>query len=153
MDSDTIITLTADIASAHVSNNSLSAADVPNLIKTVYDALTAVVEPKAPVEEKREPAVSIRSSVKADAIACLECGAKFKMLKRHLSTDHALTPAEYKSRWNLNSEYPLVAPDYAAKRKELALKIGLGRKPKVEAKPAPKKRAPRKAKASAETPE
>lgn len=153
MDSDTIITLTADIASAHLSNNSVSAADVPTLIKTIYDALTATLEPKAPVEEKREPAVSIRSSVKADAITCLECGTKLKMLKRHLSTDHSLTPAEYKARWGLNSDYPLVAPDYAAKRKELAVKIGLGRKPKVDAKPEPKKRAERKEKAPAATAE
>jgi predicted transcriptional regulator len=153
MDSETIITLTADIASAHVSNNSLSAADVPTLIQTVYDALSGVLAPKAPVEEKREPAVSIRSSVKADAIACLECGVKLKMLKRHLSTDHALSPAEYRARWGLHSDYPLVAPDYAAKRKELALKIGLGRKPKSETKPAPKKRGPRKPKAPADTPE
>jgi predicted transcriptional regulator len=89
------------------------------------------------VEEKREPAVSVRSSVKADAIACLECGAKMKMLKRHLSTDHGLIPPNTAARWNLAADYPMVAPDYAAKRKELAVKIGLGRKPKAEVEAAP----------------
>jgi predicted transcriptional regulator len=92
----------------------------------------------------------VRSSVKADAIACLECGAKMKMLKRHLSTDHGLTPAEYRSRWNLAADYPMVAPDYAAKRKELAVKIGLGRKPKAVVEtasaPAPKPKATRRKK-------
>jgi predicted transcriptional regulator len=93
----------------------------------------------------------VRSSVKADAIACLECGAKMKMLKRHLSTDHGLSPAEYRARWNLAADYPMVAPDYAAKRKELAVKIGLGRKPKVvvEVAPAPKPKATRRKKQAA----
>jgi predicted transcriptional regulator len=95
------------------------------------------------VEEKPTPAVSIRSSVKQDAITCLECGQKLKMLKRHLNTDHGLTPIEYKARWGLSADYPLVAPAYAAKRKELALRIGLGRKPgaKVKAKPRGTKKA------------
>jgi predicted transcriptional regulator len=73
--------------------------------------------------------VSVRASVKPDAVTCLDCGAKFKMLKRHLGTDHGITPAEYRVRWNLPADYPMVAPDYAAKRKELAVRIGLGRKP------------------------
>lgn len=90
-----------------------------------------------------EPAVTIRSSVKRDAIICLECGAKLKMLKRHLSTDHNMSPDDYKQRWGLAADYPLVAPDYAARRRELAVKIGLGRKPAAK----PKRRSPRKAKA------
>ena len=104
--------------------------DLPALIQSVYTAFAnAGKAPEAVVvEEKLTPAVSIRSSVKADAVTCLECGFKGKMLKRHLSTDHGLTPAEYKARWNLASDHPLVAPEYAAKRAELAKSIGLGRK-------------------------
>lgn len=136
MENETIITLTADIVSAHVSNNSVAAGDIPTLIQSVFGALAAAGQPAPAVEEKPTPAVSVRSSVKQDAIACLECGGKYKMLKRHLNTDHGLTPIEYKARWGLTADYPLVAPAYAAKRKELALKIGLGRKPgaKVKAK-------------------
>jgi predicted transcriptional regulator len=108
------------------------------LIQSVYTSLAGLGQAPAPVEEKREPAVSVRSSVKADSIACLECGAKMKMLKRHLSTDHSLSPTEYRTRWNLAADYPMVAPDYAAKRKELAVKIGLGRKPSESPKAAAK---------------
>lgn len=136
MDNESIITLTADVASAYLSNNQVTPDDVPAIIKAVYEALSSAGKPVEVVEEKREPAVSIRSSIKPDGITCLECGQKMKMLKRHLTTDHGLSPAEYKARWNLNADYPLVAPDYAAKRAELALKIGLGRKPgTVVAKP------------------
>jgi predicted transcriptional regulator len=145
MADETLLTLAADIVSAHVSHNAVAADQLPVLIQSVYTSLAGLGQAPAPVEEKREPAVSARSSVKADAIACLECGAKMKMLKRHLSTDHGLSPAEYRTRWNLAADYPMVAPDYAAKRKELAVKIGLGRKPKVvvEAAPAPKRKAAR----------
>ena len=129
MQNETVLTLTADIVSAHLSNNSVTADSVPALIRSVYDSLLGLGKSSSPVEEKREPAVSIRNSVKPDTVTCLECGAKLKMLKRHLSTDHDLTPADYKARWGLGADYPLVAPDYAAKRKELAVKIGLGRKP------------------------
>jgi len=128
MDKETIITLAADIVSAHVSNNSVEMGQLPQLIASVYTALANADAPAPVVEEVLEPAVSIRSSVKPDAITCLECGKKLKMLKRHLGTDHGLTPAAYKARWNLNSDYPLVAPEYAARRAELAVKIGLGRK-------------------------
>jgi len=148
---ETLLTLTADIASAHVSHNTIPANAVPALIQSVYAALASLGQPTQVTEEKREPAVSIRASVKPDAITCLECGAKLKMLKRHLDSDHGLTPAEYRARWKLASDYPMVAPEYAAKRKALAVKIGLGRKPKQPAKteaktvPAPKPRR-RKAK-------
>lgn len=128
MDNETLIALAADIVGAHVSNNSVGTADVARLIQTVFGALQSAAQPTAPVEVRPEPAVSVRASVRPDAIACLECGIKFKMLKRHLMTDHGSTPAQYRERWNLNSAYPMVAPDYSAKRKELALKIGLGRK-------------------------
>ena len=129
MADETLIALTGDIVASHVSNNTISTEDLTVLIKSVYDALANVGKTPAVIEEKREPAVSVRSSVKADAIACLECGRKMKMLKRHLSADHGLTIPEYKARWNLTSDYPTVAPDYAAKRTELALANGLGRKP------------------------
>ena len=128
----------ADIVSAHVSNNSVSANDLPGLIQSVYASLAALGQAPEPVAGKLTPAVSVRASVKSDAIACLECGAKFKMLKRHLGTDHGMTPAEYRARWNLAADYPMVAPDYAATRAALARKIGLGRKPGQ----SPKAKAP-----------
>ena len=125
---ETLITLTSDIVAAHVSNNSVAVDDVPALIQNVYGALAGLgAAPE--VEEKPEPAVSVRSSVKADHIVCLEDGKNMKMLKRHLMTDHGLTPAEYRTRWGLPADYPMVAPDYAEKRRVLAKQIGLGRKP------------------------
>ncbi len=127
MNSETVVTLTADVVSAHVSNNTVEASDLPKLIQTVYGAFVAAVQPAEVEPTPLTPAVSVRSSVKPDAITCLECGARFKMLKRHLGTDHNLTPAEYRARWGLASDYPLVAPNYAETRKKLALKIGLGR--------------------------
>ena len=145
MADETLLTLVADIVSAQVSHNSVSAHDLPALIQSVYGSLSRLGEEPAPVEEKREPAVSIRSSIKPDAVVCLECGARFKMLKRHLSTDHKLTPQGYRARWDLPASYPLVAPDYAARRKALAIKIGLGRKPVAAPAPAPAKaKAPRR---------
>ncbi len=126
--SETLITLTSDIVAAHVSNNSVGVEEVPALIQNVYGALAGLgAAPQ--VESKPEPAVSIRASVKNDHIVCLEDGKKMKMLKRHLMTDHGLTPAEYRARWGLPADYPMVAPDYAEKRRVLAKEIGLGRKP------------------------
>jgi predicted transcriptional regulator len=131
---DTLITLTADIVAAHVSNNSVSVGDLPQLIANVHQALTGLGtnEPETP---KLEPAVSIRASVKPDYIVCLEDGKKLKMLKRHLMTHYQMTPADYRAKWGLPADYPMVAPSYAATRKELAHKIGLGRKPKAAAPP------------------
>lgn len=126
--SETLITLTSDIVAAHVSNNNVGVDEVPTLIQNVYGALSGLGA--AQQEEARpEPAVSIRASVKADHLVCLEDGKKMKMLKRHLMTDHGLTPAEYRARWGLAADYPMVAPDYAEKRRTLAKQIGLGRKP------------------------
>jgi predicted transcriptional regulator len=126
---ETLITLTSDIVAALVSNNNVSADEVPSLITNVYGALAALGE-AAPAPEKRpEPAVSIRASVKADHIVCLEDGKKLKMLKRHLMTHYNLTPDQYRQRWGLAADYPMVAPNYAERRRELAKKIGLGRKP------------------------
>ena len=129
MADEALLTFVADIVSAHVSNNSVAPEELPALIGAVYGALTRLGQVEVKVEPKREPAVSIRASVKPDHVVCLECGIKMKMLKRHVMTDHGMSPAEYRSRWGLNADYPLVAPDYAARRKELALRIGLGRKP------------------------
>ena len=125
---ETLITLAADIVAAHLSNNNVPVEEVSILIGNVYSAL-ASLGAAAPAEEKREPAVSIRASVKHDHMVCLEDGKKMKMLKRHLMTDHGITPAEYRERWGLPADYPMVAPDYAEKRRELAKSIGLGRKP------------------------
>jgi predicted transcriptional regulator len=126
--SETLITLTSDIVAAHVSNNSVGVDDLAGLIQNVYGALAGLgAAPQA--EVKPEPAVSVRASVKNDHIVCLEDGKKMKMLKRHLMTDHGLTPAEYRTRWGLPADYPMVAPDYAEKRRTLAKEIGLGRKP------------------------
>jgi predicted transcriptional regulator len=149
MADETLLALVADIVSAQVSYNSVSTSDLPALIQSVYGSLAKLGEAPTPVAEKREPAVSIRSSIKPDAVTCLECGAKFKMLKRHLATDHNMTPDAYRSYWGLPAIYSLVAPDYAAKRKELAVKIGLGRKPVAETVAAPepvKAKAPRRKK-------
>ncbi|WP_353204814.1 MucR family transcriptional regulator [Sphingomonas sp.] len=125
---ETLITLTADIVAAHVSNNSVAVSDLPVLIAHVHGALSGLGGP-APVEViKQEPAVSIRSSIKPDFIVCLEDGKKLKMLKRHLMTHYQMTPEQYRAKWNLPADYPMVAPNYAEQRRTLAKKIGLGTK-------------------------
>ncbi|MDJ0978852.1 MAG: MucR family transcriptional regulator [Erythrobacter sp.] len=126
---ETLITLTSDIVAAHVSNNDVAVDDVPGLITNVFGALSGLGEAAEAAEERPEPAVSIRASVKPDYIVCLEDGKKLKMLKRYLRTNYNMTPEEYRARWNLPSDYPMVAPNYAEKRRDLAKKIGLGRKP------------------------
>lgn len=126
---ETLITLTSDIVAAHLSNNNVDVEAVPELITNVYGALSGLGEEQQQVEERPEPAVSIRASVKPDYIVCLEDGKKLKMLKRYLRTNYDMTPEEYRQRWNLPSDYPMVAPNYAEKRRDLAKKIGLGRKP------------------------
>ena len=126
---ETLITLTSDIVAAHVSNNSISADEVASLITNVYSALSGLGQASAPEEPAPEPAVSVRSSVKKDHIVCLDCGKKMKMLRRHLSSEHGMSPQEYREKWGLGADYPMVAPDYAETRRELAVKIGLGRKP------------------------
>lgn len=127
---ETLITLTSDIVAAHVSNNSVGVAELATLINNVYGALAGLGQAAAaPEAAPLKPAVSIRSSVKNDKIVCLDCGVELKMLKRHLMTHHGLAVDEYKARWNLPADYPVVAPAYAEKRRDLAVKIGLGRKP------------------------
>jgi predicted transcriptional regulator len=125
---DMLLTLTADIVAAHVSNNSVAVNDLPNLIQNVHAALNGISHAASAPEPKPEPKVSIRSSVKSDAIACLECGKRQKMLKRHLMTNHQMTPADYRQKWGLSSDYPMVAPNYAEQRRTLAKSIGLGTK-------------------------
>ena len=122
-----LLALTADIVSAHVSNNNVAAGDVPALIQSVFVALSGVTSEPV-IEEKREPAVAIRASIKPDYLICLEDGAKLKMLKRYLRTNFDLSPEDYRAKWGLSRDYPMVAPNYAATRKELAIKSGLGRK-------------------------
>ncbi len=127
--SETLITLTSDIVAAHVSNNDVSVDDVPALITNVYGALAELGHDVEEEEVRPDPAVSVRASVKPDYLVCLEDGKKLKMLKRYLRTNYDMTPEEYRARWNLPADYPMVAPNYAEKRRELAKKIGLGRKP------------------------
>ena len=123
-----LITLTSDIVAAHVSNNSVAVSDLPLLIQNVYGALSQLSTTPAAPEVKQEPAVSIRASIKPDYIVCLEDGKKLKMLKRHLMTHYQMTPDDYRLKWNLPADYPMVAPNYAEQRRTLAKKIGLGTK-------------------------
>ena len=155
------IELAADIVSAYVSNNSVPAADVSVLLNSVYAALTKTAkgqqeEPKAELV----PAVSVRKSVTPDAIICLEDGKSFKSLKRHLRTTYDMTPEQYRAKWNLPADYPMVAPNYAKARSELAKTMGLGQQRKKsvaaaeaaanDAAPAKPKRAAVKAAATSE---
>ncbi len=120
-----LLEATSRIVTAHVSNNTVAPADLPRLIITVHQALTDLGEkPLSPAA----PAVSIKRSVRPDYIICLDDGKKFKMLKRHLRTTYNMSPEEYRAKWNLPSDYPMVAPKYAEQRSELAKKFGLGRK-------------------------
>ena len=121
-----LLELTTKIVAAHVSHNAMPAADLPRLIATVHETLANLrPEEAAP---RPEPAVSIKQSVKPEYIVCLDDGKKLKMLKRHLRTAYNMSPDEYRKKWGLPADYPMVAPKYAAVRSELAKKIGLGRK-------------------------
>jgi predicted transcriptional regulator len=146
--SENLIMHTTDIVVSYVANNSVGAQDLSSLIQNVHATLSSLGS-GTKEEPRPDPAVSIRTSVKNDHLVCLEDGKKFKMLKRHLMTDHGMTPAEYRARWDLPSSYPMVAPDYAAMRGDLARKIGLGRKPGE--KPGPGKSASKKPAAKAQT--
>jgi predicted transcriptional regulator len=122
-----LLPLVADIVSAHLSNNSVPVAELPNLIRDIYRALSTVGEAEIP-SERPEPAVPAKKSVFPDYIVCLEDGKKLKMLKRHLRTAYNMTPQEYRERWGLPPDYPMVAPNYAKQRSKLAKQIGLGTK-------------------------
>lgn len=124
-----LLAFTTEIVSAHVANNETSAAELPKLIQEVYRALAGMIAPE-PETEQLQPAVPVKKSIFPDYIVCLEDGKKLKMLKRHLKTAYNMTPDEYRARWNLPADYPMVAPNYAERRSGLAKKIGLGMRSK-----------------------
>ena len=149
IDSATLLDLTARIVSAYAGNATLSPSELTDVIGSVSRALSqlssATVEPEP---KELAPAVPVKKSVTADFIVCLEDGKKLKMLKRHLMSTYGMTPADYRTKWNLPRDYPMVAPNYAATRSQLAKKIGLGKspaKPVVPVKPAARRGRPRKA--------
>lgn len=124
-----LVELTADIVSAYVSNNTIVASDLPSVIQDVHDALNrASVKAGQPSREELKPAIAVKKSVTADYIVCLEDGKKFKSLKRHLRTHYDMSPEEYREKWGLPHDYPMVAPNYAAARSALAKKMGLGQR-------------------------
>lgn len=141
-----LVELTADIAAAYVGANKISPTDVASLIASIHGALAGTTAPAVPDAAPREPAVPVRSSIKHDYIVCLEDGAKLKMLKRYLRTRYDMSPEDYRAKWGLPRNYPMVAPAYAETRRGLAHAIGLGRKKPVEVEvevvaPATKKKA------------
>lgn len=122
-----MLKMTADVVSAYVGNNSLSPTQIPDVIKTVYGSLNALSEQKA-ANAAPKPAVPVRRSVTPDYIICLEDGKKLKMLKRHLRTTYGMSPEDYRAKWGLPADYPMVAPNYAKQRSDFAKRIGLGRR-------------------------
>ena len=129
MEQDNLIELTADVVSAYVSNNSIQSSDLPALISEIHAALHQTLGgPAEPVPEPQKPAVPVKKSVTPDYIICLDDGKKFKSLKRHLRTHYDLTPEDYREKWGLPADYPMVAPNYAKARSMLAKKMGLGQK-------------------------
>ena len=130
---DDLRRLAAEIVAAYVSANSVSTAQLPDVIRSVVDALASLDgQAEAPKAEALKPAVSIRKSITPDYLVCLEDGRKLKMLKRHLRTTYDMSPQEYREKWGLPADYPMVAPNYAARRSEFAKQIGLGRKAAAE---------------------
>lgn len=137
---DELLELTTAVVAAYVGNNTVSTNEIPELISSVYGKLSALGTGATEAETTQKPAVPVKRSVKKQALVCLECGRDQKMLKRHLAAAHDMTPEQYRAKWRLPFDYPMVAPDYADKRRELAKQIGLGRKP---ARPAPKRKTSR----------
>ncbi len=133
---DRLLTLAAQIVAAHVGNNTVAVADIPALIGTVYQSLSRIGSGVNSTEARTEPAVPVRRSVMPEYIICLEDGKKLKMLKRHLKTSYNMTPDQYRERWGLPSDYPMVAPNYAKQRSKLAKQIGLGTSRKARQKAA-----------------
>jgi predicted transcriptional regulator len=148
IDRSELLALSAEIVAAHVGNNAVAGADVSGLIQSVFDTLRGLASDEPAVSVELTPAVPIRRSVTDEHIVCLEDGKKLKMLKRHLMTDHGLTPEEYRARWGLRPDYPMVAPTYSAQRQALAKQIGLGRKP-APLPPAPEPKPKRRRKSEA----
>lgn len=124
--SNETLALTTNIVAAHVSNNSVAVSDLPKLIRDVYETLNKVEQDGGAPAERPTPAVPVKKSVMPDYIICLEDGKKLKMLKRHLKTAYNMTPEEYREKWGLPADYPMVAPNYAKQRSRLAKEIGLG---------------------------
>jgi len=143
------VSIAADIVAAYVSNNPLPVGELPKLIGDIHAALKGIGTPATEPVVKQEPAVSIKKSVTADFIICLEDGKKFKSLKRHIGVHYNLSPEEYRQKWNLPADYPMVAPNYAATRSALAKASGLGRK--AAAPPAAAEKPKRAARAAAAT--
>ena len=133
IDKSEILALTSEIVSSHVSNNPVPAADLPAVIHSVFEKLTELANEMPEEKVELVPAVPIKKSITDDFIVCLEDGKKLKMLKRHLKTAYDMTPEDYRAKWGLSADYPMVAPSYARKRQELAKEIGLGRKPRKPA--------------------
>lgn len=144
-DNAELLTLTADIAAAYVSNNTVQASDVPSVIQTIYRALAGVGSAAAaPTPEPQKPAVPIKKSITPDFLISLEDGKKYKSLKRHLRTQYNMSPEDYRAKWGLPKDYPMVAPNYAASRSALAKSMGLGRGGAAKsAKPAAKAKTAR----------
>lgn len=125
-----LLELTTEIVSSHVANNPVAIQDIPDLIRQVYGTLTTIDQGPSAQADRPQPAVPIKRSITPDHIICLEDGRKLKMLKRHLKTAYNMTPEDYRERWGLPADYPMVAPNFAKQRSNLAKKIGLGRKPR-----------------------
>ncbi len=142
-----LLGLTAEIVSAHVSNNPVSITDLPNVIQEVYRTLQTLGQPVAPPPERPQPAVPIKKSITPEYLICLEDGKKLKMLKRHLKTAFNLTPDQNREKWGLGADYPMVAPNYTKHRSTLAKKIGLGPKPRTKPAPPARGRGARNAEA------
>jgi len=133
MENEQLVQLTADIVAAHVANNNVAVGDVGNLVQRVYEALSVLEKPGTSTQAvEKTPVVSVRASIKPEFIVCMECGAKQRMLKRHLMTAHGMTPDQYRTDYGLPREYPMVAPNYSEQRRSLAHAIGLGRKKSVD---------------------
>lgn len=129
LEKNELVELTAEIVSAYVSNNSIVAADLPGVIQNVFEALSKAANASGqPAKEELKPAVPVKKSVTPEYIICLEDGKKFKSLKRHLRTHYNLSPQEYREKWGLPHDYPMVAPNYAAARSDLAKRMGLGQR-------------------------
>lgn len=145
IDHGELLALTAEIVAAHLRNNAVAGNEVGNLIQSVFDTLRSLAADESAVSIELTPSVPIRRSITDDHIVCLEDGKKLKMLKRHLMTEHGLTPQAYRAKWGLRPDYPMVAPNYSVQRQTLAKQIGLGRTPAPPPPtPGPKTRRRRK---------
>ena len=133
MKNEQLVELTADIVSAHVSNNTVAVSDVANLVQRVHEALVSLGQPTPEPQQEKTPVVSVRASIKPDYLVCMECGRKQKTLKRHLQNAHGMSPDQYRQDYGLPRDYPMVAPNYSKRRSEMAQAIGLGRRPREDA--------------------